>query len=139
MKTQFKILLFILCLNLATGLAIALQVPGTEYVQATNPSNTSDYESHFNATEIAEGWGATPYSGIPIIGDIFSGFQFLWRNIQFLLDGFPLFLTWISDSYIIDAGAKTAFAVISNALRAIYAILMSFFAIEFISGRYMSD
>lgn len=137
MRLQFQILLFIVCLNLATGMVIALGLPGTDYVQATSPSNVSEYEGHFNATEIAEGWGASDI-GIPVVGDIFSGFQFLFLNIQYLIDGFPLFLTWISDTYIIDATAKTSFAVITNVLRAIYAILMSMLLIEFISGRYFT-
>lgn len=138
MRLQFQILLFIACLNLATGMVIALGLPGTDYVQAQNPSNASEYEEHFNATEIAEGWGATPYSGIPIVGDIFTGFHFFFRNIQYLLDGFPMFLTWISDTYIIDATAKTSFSIIANVLRAIFAILMTMLLIEFISGRYFT-
>lgn len=139
MRVQMQILLFMACLNLSTGLAIALAVPGTAYVQATNPSNVSEYESHFNASEVAESWGATPFSGIPVIGDIFSGFQFLWRNIQYLIDGFPMLLQWISDTFIVDATAKTAFAVIMNVMRALFAISISIFAIEFISGRYMTE
>jgi len=139
MKTQWTILLFIACLNLATGMVIALALPGTEYVQATNPSNVSEYEEHFNATETAENWGATPFSGIPVVGDIFSGFQFLFRNFRYLIDGFPMLLTWLSDTFIVDASAKTAFFVITNVLRAIFAILISMFVIEFISGRIMTD
>lgn len=139
MRVQFQILAFIVCLNLAVGLSIALGLPGTGYVQATAPSNATEYEEHFNATEIAQGWGATPYSGIPVIGDIFSGFQFLWRNLQYLIDGFPMLLTWISDTYIIDAGAQTAFNIIANALRAVYALLITIFVIEFITGRVMTD
>lgn len=139
MKSQFKILMFIACLNLAVGMAMALAIPGTEYVMASNPSNASEYEEHFNSTEIASGWGATDIIGIPIIGDIFSGFSFLFTNFQYLIDGFPMFLTWLSDTYIIDSAARTAFAVIANVLRAIYAILMATFLIEFISGRYVTD
>ena len=139
MKTQWAILLFIACLNLSVGMIIALALPGTEYVQASNPSNASDYEAHFNATETAESWGATPFSGIPMIGDIFSGFQFLWRNFQYLIDGFPMLLNWLSDSFIVDASAKTAFFIITNVMRALFAILTSMFVIEFISGRIMTD
>ena len=143
MQTQWKILLFIVCLNLATGMCIALALPGTAYVSAnmpTNPaSNASAYESHFNATEVSKGWEATPFSGIPIIGDIFSGFDFLWRNLRFLIDGFPTFLNWISDTYLVDASARAAFSIISNGLRAMFAILMSIWVIEFISGRYMTN
>ena len=139
MKVQFQALVFFACLNLATGLIIALGLPGTEYVQAVNPSNASEYEEHFNATEVAEGWAATPFSGIPVIGDIFSGFQFLWRNLQYLIDGFPMFLTWMSDTYITSSDARSAFNIIANALRAVYAILISVLVIEFITGRYLTD
>lgn len=138
MKTQFQILLFIVCLNLATGMAIALALPGTGYVQASSPSNASEYEEHFNATDLADRWGSDRL-GIPVIGDIFSGFFLLFQNIQYLLDGFPMFLTWISDTYIIDATARTSFAIIANVLRAVYAILMSILVIEFISGRYFTN
>lgn len=139
MKLQFQILIFVLCLNLATGLVIALNLAGTEYVQAQNPTNATDYESTFNATDIGGSWGATPFLGIPVIGDIFAGFQFLFTHIQFLIDGFPMFLTWIGDTYITDAGGRTSFTIIANAFRAIYAVLMAMWFIEYIGGRYFTD
>lgn len=139
MKTQFRILAFFVCLNLSVGMAIQLGVAGTEYFQPTNPSNATEYEEHFNATAIADKWAATPFSGIPILGDIFRGFQFLYQNLQYLIEGFPMFLDWISDTYITDATARLHFSYITNALRAIYAVLMSIFVIEFISGRVMVD
>lgn len=124
-------------------MVVALALPGTDYVMASNPSNpasnASSYESHFNATDIADKWGANPFSGIPVVGDIFSGFQFLYQNLHYLVDGFPTFLRWIGDTYMVDASARIAFDIISNVLRAVYAILMSIFVIEFISGRYMTN
>jgi len=120
-------------------MVIALGLPGTEYIEAANPTkDVTEYEKTFNATEIAAGWGANPFQGIIVVGDIFSTFQFLWRNIRFLLDGFPIFLQWISDTYIIDANARTSFLIISNVLRAIFAILMTMLLLEFISGRYFT-
>jgi hypothetical protein len=138
-KIQFQILLFILCLNLAVGLAIDLSLAGTEYVTPTGGSNSSDYEGTFNATDIGGSWKASPFSGIPVIGDIFSAFQFLFTHVQMLIDGFPTFLGWISDTYIVDASGRVAFAVIANALRAVYAVLMAFWFIEYIGGRYFTD
>lgn len=139
MRLQFQILMFFVCLNLATGMAVALTLPGTEYVQPQSPGNATEYEEHFSPEEIAEGWSASPVEGIPLVGDIFSAFHFLGRNIQFLLDGFPMFLNWLSDTYVVDATAKASFGVIANVLRAIYAILMSFLLIEFIAGRYFTE
>lgn len=142
-RIQFKILFFIICLNLATGLAIALQLPGTEYVQATDPGDgqqsPGEYEEHFNATETGEQWGASANIGIPIIGDIFAGFYFLAVNWHFLIDGFPIFLNWISDTFILDASGRLTFAILSNTLRGLYAVLMSIFFIEFISGRHLTE
>jgi len=140
MKVQFAILMFIVCLNLSIGMILSLRLAGTEYVMATTPSsNATDYEGHFNATEIADRWRATPLSGIPIIGDIFSAFNFLFQNIQYLLDGFPMFLNWIGDTYLTDPSARLAFSYIVNALRGVYAVLMAIFAIEYVGGRYFTD
>lgn len=140
MKTQFKILIFIACLNLSVGLVVDLHLAGTEFVQpAQSGMNATQYEEHFNTTDIVEGWGSTPFSGIPIIGDIFSGLQFLWSNFVYLIDGFPQFLNWISDTYILDAGTQNALNYIIWALRGLYAIMMGILVIEFISGRVLTD
>ena len=139
MRVQFQILIFVACLNLATGMVIELSLPGTEYVQPSNPSNVTEYQEHFNATEVAESWESTPFSGIPIVGDIFSGFQFMFRNVQYLIAGFPMFLSWIGSSFITDPLALTAYNTIIAVLYAVFCITMSVFVIEFISGRYMTE
>lgn len=142
MKTQFQIMLFVICLNLATGMIVELgglgAIPGTEYMQPTMPSNASDYESHFNATEVAEKWTWTNY-GIPILGDIFAAFEFAFRAIEYVIAGFPLFLMWMGNTFIVDATALLAYNIIVGVLCAIFYILMFFYAIEFISGRYHSQ
>ena len=140
MKVQYEILLFIFCLNLTVGAAIALGVPGTEYVSpAATDVNATEYEDHFNATDIAGQWEQSPFSGIPLIGDIYFGFNTLWQNIQYLVDGFPMLLTYLSNSYITDGGARDAFTIVANIMRAIYALLIVLFIVEFISGRIVTD
>jgi hypothetical protein len=140
-KVQWKILLFLALANLSVGLVVALSLAGTEYANPLVPEGVDpeEYEEHFNSTAIAEGWGSSPFSGIPIVGDIFAGFNFLWQNIQFLADGLPMLLTWIKDSYITNAEGQLAFDVFANVLRASYAIIGSMFLIEFISGRDVTD
>jgi len=139
-KTQVRILIFMACLNLSVGLVVGLQLAGTEFVQAGNHTiSAEEYEEHFNATDVAEGWKSSPFSGIPIIGDIFSGLNFLWSNFQYLIDGFPIFLQWISDTYILDAETQAALNYVIWALRGLYAIMITIFAIEFISGRVLTD
>jgi hypothetical protein len=105
----------------------------------TSGVNGTQYEQQFNATKIATGWSSTPFSGIPLIGDIFAGFNFLWSNIKYMVDGFPTLLTWIEHSFITDPSGIVAFEVLANALRAIFAFLIVIFLIEYIGGRNISD
>jgi len=139
-KVAWELLLGLFIVNLAVGVVMGLSLPGTAYV-AGGPSgvNATDYEAHFNGTDIASSWDATPFSGIPVIGDIFAGFGFIYQNIQYLIDGLPKLLDYISETYIPSGEGQTAFAVIAGALRAVYAFLVTIFLIEFISGRNFSD
>jgi hypothetical protein len=138
LRAQWSILLFLFCLNLSIGLIVQLSLAGTSQVSPTIPANATQYEQNANITAI-ENWQSNIFSGIPVIGDIFSGFQFVINNIGFLFDGFPHLLVWLSDSYITDSAGMLAFGIIANALRAIYALLICSFLIEFLSGRYFSE
>lgn len=140
MRVQWEIMLFIICLNLSIGAVIALEVPGTEYVKAAyNGMTIDEYETNFNATELAIGWQSSPFSGIPMVGDIFAGFNFLWQNIAYLVDGFPALLNYLDYTFITTEEGHLAFLIIQMILRALYAILVSMFVIEFISGRVHTD
>lgn len=146
MRIQYEILLFIFCMNLIVGLVMVLQFPGTEYVMAGDTGvNATEYEQHFNSTDITgdgadkQGWKATPFSGIPLIGDIFGGWNFLIQDIGYLFDGFPTLLTYMRNTYLTSEDGLNAFDVIANVLRAIYALLITLFLIEFISGRNITD
>lgn len=132
--------MFLFCANLAVGLVITLGFPGTEYVTPYGTGvNATEYEQHFNSTSITTGWSATPFSGIPMIGDIFAGFNFMVQNLGYLIDGVPTLLTHIRNTYITDADGQFAFDTIANVIRCIYALLISMFLIEFISGRPVTD
>lgn len=140
MRIQWEILLFIFILNLSIGLVIQLNLGGTGIVTPLDPSvNASSYEAQFNATDMADSWSSTPFSGIPLIGDIFAAFNFMWQNMKYLVDGFPILLEWIRDSFVTDPAGRTTFDVIAGVLRAIYGLLMIWFIIEFIGGRIVSD
>lgn len=141
MKLAFEIAFYIMCINLATGIVIGLNLGNVNAVM--QPTKTYidplDLEEQFNATAQAESWSSTPFTGIPIIGDIFAGFDFLIRNIAFLLGGFPYLLEWFADSFIVDPTAHASFSLISNALRGLFAVIMSWFVVEFISGRVIVE
>jgi hypothetical protein len=132
--------MYIIILNLTTDLAFSLHIAGTQNVHGLNPTASStDYQKQFNATQVAKGWRSNPLMSIPLIGDIYSAFQFLTQNLPYLVGGFHLLLVWISDTYITDFGAKVAFGYIIDRFDAIYGILIFIFFIEFIGGRYMTD
>lgn len=143
MKWQSEIMFFVICLNLATGLVLELNVAGVDQTVgepasgiAPHPStNTSEYEGHFNATEIAEGWTFPPTIAIPIIGDIWSGFSFLARLVTYVIVGFPLFLGWLGDSFIIGAESLAAWNILKTTVLAVFSIVMAMYFIWFISGR----
>lgn len=140
MRVQWEILLFIFVLNLSIGLVIGLGLGGTGNVTPVGTGmDASEYEQHFNGTDIADRWSSTPFSGIPLIGDIFAAFNFLWQNIKYLVDGFPILLEWIRDSFVTDPAGRLAFDVTAGVLRAIYGLLITMFLIEFIGGRVLSD
>lgn len=135
MKWQSEIILVIICLNLATGLVVELSIPGTDYVSPSPTGNSSDYSSHFNATEIAQGWSFPPTIGIPVIGDIWSGFSFLVRMITYVFVGFPIFLQTMGDNYITDSSGLAAWNSISMVILALFAVVMALYFVWFISGR----
>ena len=128
------------CLNLAIGLAVALNFPGTVDVRAANAGmNVTEYEAHFNATETVASWTPGLFTGVYFLGDIFGGLGFLWQNIQYLVDGFPIFLNYLDATFITSSEGHAAFLVIENVLRAVYALLIFTFVVEFISGRIFTE
>jgi hypothetical protein len=73
-----------------------------------------------------------------LIGDIFAGFNFFWQILGYLIDGFPTLLVWVGDT-IGSAEGQLAFTIIANIVRAVQALLIATFIIEFISGRVFTD
>jgi len=137
MRMQYKILMFILCLNLASYLVIALGLPGYSYVSyGGGDISATGIEEQFNPQNIASGWNVETTF---LIGDVISAFNFFVRNFMLLIDGFPALLDWFAHTFITDAAGQAAFNVIAMALRAVFAVLMTTLLIEFIGGRIMSD
>jgi len=139
MRTLMRILLFVVCLNLIAGMVAELGLAGTQYVSPVPPTDNEEYPSHFNATEVTGQWQATPYSGIPTVGDIFSAFQLMWRCFQYLIVGFPLVLSWLGDSFITDAATRSAYNVVVAVLVGFEAVLATLSLLEFISGRQLTE
>lgn len=140
MKTQFIFLLVVLALNLTITMCLSLEtadgdplIPGVKYAHPLNASGDfDDYADKFNATEVMEEWQATPFDGVPILGDIFSqGNQFM-NAFGFLIDGVPSLITF-TGSFI--PTAQTVFTMIANVIRIISAVLAVTLVLELIGGR----
>lgn len=142
MMTQFKILLFLFIINVVAAMVMSATTsggqyvfPGVQYSHGLNATaNLTQTEQQFNSTDIVEGWSATPFSGIPIFGDIFFVVIDFARKVRFLVDGFPMMLDWVS-SFIPASGGQVAFNWISNTLRMIFAVMAGTLIFEMISGR----
>lgn len=143
MKTQFQILIFFVCLNLSVYLAVKLELPGvsdvTPNVEGSPAMNVTQYREHFNATETVERYEENTEGINILVGFISSGLTLIFRDIQYLILGFPLFLVWVGNNFILDTVARTAYTYIIGVLVAIFYILMSVYVVEFISGRYHTN
>lgn len=140
MKTQFIFLLVVLALNLTITMCFSLEdsdgdplIPGVKYSAPLNASGDfDDYNDRFNATEIMEEWQATPFDGVPILGDIFSQGNQFTNTFGFLIDGVPSLLTWIG-SFL--PTAHSVFTLIANVIRVLTAVLGVTLVLELIGGR----
>ena len=137
MKLQYKILIFVLCLNLASMLVLSLNLPGTSYVShATTEVSSENIEEQFNPEEIVGGWSAEPSY---LVGDVVSAFMFFFQRFHLLIDGFPSLLDWMSHTFISDSAGQAAFNTIALTLRAVFYVLIVTMLIEFIGGRVFTD
>lgn len=140
MKSQFIFLTIVLSLNLTIALVMAIEttdgeplIPGVEYVHPVNASGSFDeYAERFNATDVMDKWGATPFDGVPILGDIFSGGNQFWNVFGFLIDGVPSLLTW-TGSFL--PTSQAVFGLIADVVRVVTSVMFVTLVIEFISGR----
>ncbi len=117
-------------------MVVTLGFPGTETLSPFQGGGTStDYQERFNSTVVAEDWQADRQTGLPIVGDIFSGVYFFFNNWEFMVSGLSYVLRWIGDSYLTTTASLNAFSAIANVLLAVYAMLMGMFMFYLISGR----
>jgi len=140
MKTQTIFLFVLLALNLTCTLGFALQttdgeplIPGTGYTHPLNATGDFEaYDERFNATELQEEWNPEPFSGIFILGDLFSGESQVWKTFGFLIDGVPTMLTW-TGSFL--PTSQDVFTLIANVIRIISMAMLVTLLLELISGR----
>ncbi len=120
MRLAWKLLFFMLCLNLGTMIVSSLLGVGI----GLNQEDLDQFEEAFDADKIVDtwNWGGTG----SLVGDIGSGLRFFWGAVQKLVIGFPLLLSVLGVPPII----VTTFTVL-------WGFIWLSFIIDFISGRRM--
>lgn len=120
MRLAWRLLFFMLCLNIGTWMVSETLGFSVGVTQA----DVAQLEETFDADKIVETWN-WPGTG-SLIGDIGSGLRFFWGICQNLVMGFPLLL-----------GAWGTPPLIVSALVVLWSFIWVSFIIDFISGRRM--
>jgi len=127
MKMMYKMLLFFICLNMATYLVNHIATLTNMPTEGINPAiSPSEVEQDFNASQTVSTWKgwANP---VFIFGDIAGGLAMMWQAVQTFFIGFPMFLS--------SFGVPS---VIISVLAALWAFIWGWAIFEWITGRRAS-
>lgn len=139
MKIGFQIVLFLLALNIVSGLIFTLNVPGTEYSHAvTGTGDAEDYEDRFDAGEMLNETQPGVWANIPFLGNIYGTIMMLWNGLNFVIMGFPALLQQYA-GFIPDVAGRNAFTAITLVLRAIFSFVIFGWIFQIITGRQTED
>jgi len=120
MKLAWRLLFFVLCLNMGTWMVSQILGFGMGVTQ----TDVEQFEDAFDPDAIVDTWN-WPGTG-SLIGDIGSGLRFFWGMCGNLILGFPLLLN--------SMGVPT---IIVSAIGVLWTFIWASFIIDFISGRRM--
>lgn len=139
MKLGFKLVLYVLILNLVSGLIYTLGVPGTEYsYSATGSGSAEDYVERFNSTEMMENQQPGIIATFPYLGNIYGTIMYLWNAVKFIVAGFPTLLSQLA-GFIPDGEGRVAFQAISVILGALFSFIIFGWLFQVITGRQTED
>jgi len=139
MRIGTQLVMFLVILNLVSGLMYTLNVPGTAYSNILpGVGNATDYSTRFNASEFMESTQPEVSSVLTYVGHIWSGLQLVWNAIRFVVMGFPTMLEQIGGQ-IQDPAASVAFTKISHVLYAIFSFVFFFWLFQLLTGREVED
>jgi hypothetical protein len=135
MRIGFQLVLYILILNLISGMMYALNVPGTERSNIlTGTGNVTEYQERFNPGEFLNATEPEASTTFTFIGHIWNGLNVIWSAIRFTVFGFPTMLQGIG-SQIQDPAAAAAFTNIANVLYAIFSFIIMMWLYQLLTGR----
>ena len=139
MKLGFKLIIYILILNLVSGLMYTLAVPGTEYSYSTPGTGTpDDYAQRFNATDMMETQQPGIIAELPFLGNIYGTIMFLWNAVKFIVVGFPNLL-WQLGGFISDEAGRNAYQAICLVLGVVFSFIIFGWLFQVITGRQTED
>ncbi len=139
MRVQTQILFYVLCINVASIIAVTLQVPGVAYSQnmSTGLGSLEDIVGKFNATDVGSRFSQNPLLGF--LDTVVGAANFIFATVPYLFFGYAIILQWIGAVFIQDAAGQTAYNVLVDALVAVFSFLMFVWFVEIISGRQLFD
>jgi len=147
MMTQFKILLFLVSINVVAYMVLNAQTggtyifPGVQYSAPMNGTGSmSDLEQNFNGTNVLGGINGTggwqPSGNYGWAGDIFSGLNMFWNTFRFLIDGLGMTIDWVGS--MIPAG-QIMFNFIAWIFRILGGVIFVTLVYEMITGRNLME
>ena len=134
MKIGFRLILFIICLNVVTGLVVGLNAPGTGLAFVPGHANATDMSEKFNSTEMIESASPEILSAIPFLGQIYTAFSVFLNAVNFVIAGFPTMLLAYAN-YIPDEGGRNAFETIAKGLIALFYFVIFAWVFQVLTGR----
>jgi len=139
MKLGFKIVIYILILNVVSGLVYSLSVPGTQYSYSmTGTGNAAEYEQRLNATEFMEKQQPGIIAELPFLGNIYGTIMMLWNALKFVIVGFPLMLSQLG-GFIPDEAGRTSYGYICGVIGAVFSLIIFGWLFQIITGRQTED
>lgn len=139
MKLGFQIALFVLCLNLVSGLWYKLQVAGYNYSNpVTGAGEAEDYTDRFDPDKVMNQTQTNVITWLPFLGNIVVGLQMLWDAVGFIFAGFPALL-FSYGSAIGDPSARAAYELFCGVIGAVTSFITVLWIIQIFSGRQVQD
>jgi len=139
MRIGFQFVLYIIILNLVSGLVYSLNVPGVEYTTPPiGTGNATDYEEKFNPEFLILGISMAPLLAIPFVGHFLAFALIVWSAVSFIVMGFPQMLEGYA-SFIGDPVAQTALTGVCWVLRGVFSFIIFMWLYQLITGRTVED
>ena len=136
MRIGFQVVLFILILNLTTGLMYQTSVPGTAYSNVlTGTPSSENITERFNASSLIN---PEPSMTITFVGHLLAALNAMWMAIRMVVVGFPDMLAQIAGS-IPDPSARATFTSISYVLYGVFSIIIFMWVFQLVTGRQVED